>query len=328
MDRFLDKRLVFLAGSTGLAGTSILTHILEYYPETKIRAAYYKHTKPFIKHKNIDYRYCDLKSESDHGKIVKGCDCAIMAAAYTGGAGLVTANPLDHINENMILNLRFLQAFRSAGIKRIIYVGSATLYQEFNGNIKEADLDLNKDPEGAYKGFGWVVRFIEKYCAFLHSQYGSEILIARVSNIYGPYSKFDLKTSNFIPALIRKAAEKQDPFEIWGSPDVTRDVIFSEDFARAIIMMLDAQNLKFDIFNIGSGMRVTVGEIAKIILQLSGHSPREIRYNSDRPTTLKFRALDCSKAKNVLGWQAQQSIQQGIEKTIKWWLENKGRWKK
>lgn len=325
MDRFLDKGTVFLAGSTGLAGTSILNHILKFYPEIKIRAAYYKHTKPFIKHKNIDYRYCDLKSEKDSRKIVKGCGCAIMAAAYTGGAGLVTSNLLDHINENMVLNLRLLQAFQSEGIKRIIYTGSATLYQEFNAKIKESDLDLNKDPEGAYKGFGWVVRFIEKYCAFLHSQYNSEILIARVSNIFGPYAKFDPKTSNFIPALIRKAVEKQDPFEVWGSPDVTRDVIFSEDFARAVIMMLDAQNLKFDVFNIGSGVQVTVGEIVKLILKCAGHSPREVKYNRDKPTTVKFRALDCSKAKNVLGWKAEESIEQGIEKTVKWWIENKGR---
>ncbi|MEW6008108.1 MAG: NAD-dependent epimerase/dehydratase family protein [Candidatus Omnitrophota bacterium] len=328
MDRFLDGKRVFLAGATGLAGTSILNYILKYYPQTKIRAAYYKHTKPFLKHKNIDYCYADLRSENDCGKIVRDSNCAIMAAAYSGGAGFVISSPLNYISENLVMNVRLLQAFHSAGIKRIIYISSATLYQEFNGHIKEKELDLNKEPAGAYQGFGWVARYIERFCDFLHTKYGSEILIARVANIFGPYSKFDFKTSHFISALIRKAVEKQDPFEIWGRPDVIRDVIFSEDFGRAIVTMMDAEKIKFDIFNIGSGIQITVDEIAKLILKSAGHNPCQIRYNHDKPSTVKFRALDCSKAKEALGWQTQNSIEQGIQKTVEWWIENKGWWTK
>ena len=89
----LNDKVIFLAGSTGLAGTSILLHILGNYPTAKIRASHHINTKPFIKHKQIEYVYGDLKSIDDCRKMAKGCDCAIMAAAYTGGAGLTASFP-------------------------------------------------------------------------------------------------------------------------------------------------------------------------------------------------------------------------------------------
>ena len=84
---YLNNKLVFLAGSTGLAGSSIMSYILNNYPTTKIRAAYYKHTQPFIEHERIDYVYGELKSKEDCERMVKSCDCAIMAAANTTGSG-------------------------------------------------------------------------------------------------------------------------------------------------------------------------------------------------------------------------------------------------
>lgn len=326
VNRYLNNKLVFLAGSTGLVGSSIVNYILNNYPTTKIRAAYYKHTKPFIKHRRVNYIYGDLKSEKDCRRMIKGCDCAIMAAAYTGGVAFTTSNQLAHIEENLTMNIRMLEAFQAENIKRIVYIGSATLYQEFEGHIKEDELDLNKEPGGPYLGFGWVVRFIEKICKFLHEKYGIETLIARTSNIFGPYAKFDPKVSNFIPAIIRKAVDKIDPFEVWGTPDVTRDVTYSEDFARAIVMMMDNDKIKFGIFNIGSGLKTTVDDVVKCSLKYAEHKPSEIRYIPDKPTTIRFRALDCSKAKELLGWQSQYTIEEAIKKTTEWWIENKDWW--
>lgn len=324
---YLDNKLVFLAGATGLAGTSIIKYILDNYPSTKIRASFF-HTKPFIKHEKIEYVYGDLKSQKDCREMVKGCDCAIMAAASTGGSNLSNLQPLAQVNENIVMNAQMLEAFYFEHIKRVVYIGSATLYQEFHGHIKEDELDLNKDPHPAYLGVGWVVRFIEKLCKFWHEKYEMEILISRTSNIYGPYAKFNPAISNFIPAIIRNAVDKVDPFEVWGTPDVIRDVIYSEDFARAIVTMLDNEKIKFDIFNIGSGTRTTVDEVVKLALEYAEHRPSIVKYNSSKPTTIKFRGLEISKAKNVLNWQPRYTIDEGIKKTTQWWISNKNEWKK
>jgi GDP-L-fucose synthase len=249
-----------------------------------------------------------------------------MAAAYTGGAKLITSFPWKHIKENLIMNMQMLEAFCLEGVKRVVYVGSATLYQAFDGNIKEEELDLREDPHSAYFGFGWGGRFIEKLCEFGYKKYGLEVLIARVSNIFGPYARFNPDASNFIPAIIRKAVDKMDPFEVWGSPDVVRDVICSEDFARAIVMMMDNDKIKYDTFNIGSGVKTTVKEVVKWALKYAHHKPKKIEYLQDKPSTIKFRVLDCSKAKQILGWEPRYTIEEGIEKLTKWWVENRGWW--
>lgn len=325
---FLHNKKVFLAGATGLVGSSILQHLVEHYPATTIRASCYTDIEPFIHHERVEYVSGDLKSLGDCRKMARGCDCAIMAAAYTGGAGFLFSSPWRHIKENLIMNTQMLEAFHQENIRRIIFIGSATLYQDCEGSLREDDLDLNKDPHPAYRGFGWVVRFIEKLCGFLHEESGIEIVIARASNIFGPYAKFDPETSNFIPALIHKAVDKMDPFEVWGGPDVTRDVIYSADFARAIVTMADCDRIKYDVFNVGSGVKTTVGEIVQWALKYAGHRPSAITYVQDRPTTMKFRVLDCGKIREVLGWIPQWSIEEGVKKTTEWWIQNNGWWKR
>ncbi|MFC1724231.1 NAD-dependent epimerase/dehydratase family protein [candidate division KSB1 bacterium] len=323
----MDNKLVFLAGSTGSVGSSILKFLLDNYPTTRIRAIYYKQPEPFIKHDRIEYFHADLKSAEDCRTYAKGCDCAIMAAAFTGGAELLRTYGWKYVNENLFMNAQMLEAFHFENVKRVVFIGSATLYQEFEGEISEEGLDLNKEPHSSYLGFGWVIRFIEKLCKFWHQNYNMEVITVRASNIFGPFSKFDQKTSNFIPALIRKAADKMDPYEIWGSPDVIRDVIYSEDFAKAIVMLLEAENIKYDTFNIGSGIKTKVGDVAEWALKYADHNPNEIKYIQDKPVTIKFRALDCSKIKKSINWEPEHSIEQGIEKTVNWWLKNKDWWR-
>jgi nucleoside-diphosphate-sugar epimerase len=323
---YLDNKNIFLAGSTGLVGTAIINGVLTRYPLTEIRAAYH-HKEPFIKNERVTYVQGDLTSRSECKSMVSGCDCAIMSAAKTSGAAVLTEQPWQQVTENAVMNTVMLECFFHAGIRRVIYISSASLYQEMNGFIKEEDLDLNKDPSAAHMGIGWVIRFVEKLCNFWHHQ-GMAIIIARAANIFGPYANFDPVTSNFIPALIRKAVERMDPFEVWGSPEITRDVIFVDDFARAVIMMLDNPSITFDTFNIGSGVKITVDDIVHWALKYSGHNPSNIIYNSKKPVTIPFRVLDCSKAKTVLGWEPENTIEEGVRKTVSWWTQNRNRWNK
>jgi len=323
---YLKDKKIFLAGATGGVGAGILQHLLRNYPDTRIKAAYSK-TRPYIKDKKVEYVKADLRLQRDCRRASFGCDCAIMTAANTSGARILKTEPWQQVNDNLTMNSQMLEAFYFNKVNRVVFVSSATVYQEFQGYIKEDQLDLNIDPHPAYMGIGWVMRYIEKLCKFWHQQ-GMEIVIARATNPFGPYFKFNPKTSNFIPALIRKAVSKMDPFEIWGSPDVERDVLYVDDFACAIAMMLDNYGIKFDIFNVGSGTKTSVGDVAKLALKYAEHSPKEIKYIQDKPTTIKFRALDCAKARDLLGWRPQYSAEQGIGETVEWWIKHKDKWKK
>ncbi|MDD5688018.1 MAG: NAD(P)-dependent oxidoreductase [Elusimicrobia bacterium] len=324
---YLNNKLVFLAGATGSVGAAIMQYLIDNYPNTRIKASY-RQTMPFIKHTRVEYIKGDLRLKEDCRRMVKGCDCAIMAASNSAGSKLMTSQPWVYINDNVIMNTQMLETFYFENVKRVVYIGTATIYQEFEGYIKEKELDMNKDPHSAYFGVAWISRFVEKLCQFWHEKTGMEIINVRASNIFGPYASFDLSRSYFIPAIIRKAVDKMDPFEVWGSSNVTRDVLYSEDFARAIVMILNNDKIKYDTFNIGSGNKTTVGEVVKWSLKYAEHKPSKIKYDLNKPTTIKFRALDISKAKKNIGWEPLYTTENGIGKTVKWWLENKKKWKK
>ncbi len=315
---------IFLAGAAGMLGTAIIRHILDAYPEVFIRAAYNK-TPLNIIDSRLQPVQVDLASRDACIRAAQGCTHAIMAAATTFGAALMREYPWLQVNSNLIMNAEMLEAFHVVGVRRVVFISSSTAYQEHEGLIREDQLDLNQEPHPAYIGVGWVMRALEKLCLFWHRQTGMEIMIARPSNIYGPFARFNPLTSNVLPALIRKASDRINPFEVWGSPEIARDLLYADDAARAIILMLLMADSPFDIFNIASGTSVTVREMLEAVLETADYSP-EICYQSDAPTTIPFRGLDCSKAKQLLGWHAETGIRDGVAKTYRWWSENRERW--
>lgn len=323
----LEDKKIFVAGASGLAGTSIIQHILDNYPFTRIKGTYLS-TPPFLKDQRIEFVQADLRNKADCRLAMRGCDLAVMAAANTGGARAAYDQPQLQVTDNLVMDANLLEACYVEKVTRIIFISSASVYQEFEGHIKENQLDWNQDPHPVYFGVGWVKRTIEKLCQFWHDKFGQEIVVLRAANIYGPYAKFDPGRSNFIPALIRKAVDKMDPFEVWGTPDVTRDVIFAQDFARAVCLFLTKENIKFDIFNLGSGKAVTVGDVVSQALKYARHVPKNIVYTDKKPTTIQFRALDCGKMKNAIGWTPEIPLAEGLRRTTEWWIKNRSRWKK
>jgi GDP-L-fucose synthase len=323
---FEDKK-IFVAGASGLAGASIIQHILGNCPSTRIRGTYLS-TQPFLKDERIEFVQADLRHKEDCRLAMRGCDLAVMAAANTAGARAAHDQPQLQMTDNLVMDANLLEACYAENVPRVIFISSASVYQEFEGHIKEKQLDWNQDPHPAYFGVGWVKRAIEKQCQFWHDKFGQEIVVLRAANIYGPYAKFDPRQSNFIPALIRKAVERMDPFEVWGNPHVTRDVIFAPDFARAVCLFLAQENIKFDIYNLGTGKAVTVGDVAVKVLKCAGHAPKKIIYAGNEPTTIQFRALDCGKMKDAIGWTPATSLAEGLQSTTEWWIKNKSWWKK
>lgn len=321
----MKDKTIFIAGATGLAGSSLIENIIANFPNVHVKGAY-RTSDPFLQHERISYIKADLTKREECQHAVRGCDFAIMAAASTGGAGAAAAAPHHQVTDNLVMDTLMLEALHIEGISRVVYLSSATVYQKFNGYIKEDDLDWNEDPHQSYIGVGWAKRAAEKICRFWHEKFGMEVIIVRCANIYGPYASFNPAVSNFIPAIIRKAVEKKDPFEVWGSPDVVRDVIYAGDLADAVMLLLAHREIKFDIFNLGYGKTVTVGEVVDLALKHAGHCPANIVYAKKAPTTIPFRALDSLKIKKLLNWEPVHPVDEGTQITTRWWFENKERW--
>lgn len=311
-----------------MVGRAVLKTILGRTPGAKIRAVRFQNDSLLEDNSSVEWVKADLLSREECGKVAAGCDSVVMAAASTFGSRGMADEPWKALNDNVIINTQLLEACHFEGVRRVVFIGTTSVYQDFDGAIKEDELDWNQDPHPAHMGVGWAMRFVEKLCRFWYEKSGMEAVIVRAANVFGPYASFDPGKSNVIPALIRKSVEKMDPFEVWGSPDVVRDVVYSADFADAVICLLEAHQIKFDVFNVGSGRRTTVGEMVNCALKAAGYTPSEIRYVSGAPETVRVRRLDCSKIRDAVGWVPKHRVEDGIRKTTMWWQENRHEWKK
>lgn len=323
----LSGKTVVITGGSGMAGSAV-SRALNSFEDIKIRLISRNIDNYCVNQKNVEIETFDLLSTTFRRNPFEGADFAILCAAETSGLIHTNTKQFDQFLLNSQIDINSLKLATEAGVKKIIYVGTASSYQEHEGYITENMMDWTEDPSLAHFGVGWSKRVAEKFCQFLYMEKNVEIAVLRLANIYGPNAKFNPKTSNFIPALIRKAVDKLDPFPVWGSPDIKRDIIYVDDFASAVIRCLLKVELGFNTFNIGSGKIVNVGTIVDLVLKLTNHEPREIKFGSGPTSSLSFRALNCNKAENILDWKSTTSNKEGLKYTINWWMENKEKWKK
>lgn len=322
----LDGKTVFVAGGAGLAGSSVVRALLAASPTVRVRAGCRGTTGRFIDDARVEYVPGDLRDAAHCRRLAKGCHWGVLCAANTGGAAQANAAPWHQVTDNLVMDATLLQALFDEGVRRAVYVGSASAYQECDGLIAEDDLDWNMDPAPAHFGVGWAKRAAEKLCRFWHDKAGIHMVIVRAANIYGPYAKFDPATANFIPALIRKAVERMDPFEIWGRPEIARDVLYADDFGTGVVALLTKTDITWDVFNLGSGRAVTVGDVVDLALRHANHSPAATTWRQDGPTTISTRTLDCRKITAATGWLPAVGLDEGIRRTVTWWQQEGRSW--
>jgi len=321
----IENKIIAVAGASGMVGRSIVEQLIQHSSTSVVRASYFSQSDPFsnldkVQSVKVDLRYRELCRE-----FVDDCDVLIVAAAVTGGAAAANAEPWKQVNDNLIIGANMLGAAGLLECGHTIFISSATAYQEFEGYITEDELDWSKNPPDSYFGVGWCWRSLEKLAEFWHKAKKIDISCIRAANIFGPFAKFNPQHSNFIPALIRKATDRMDPFEVWGAPEVTRDVIYAEDFANAIIVLTNMQLSGFNVFNLGSGKAVTVGEVVSYILKSTEHDA-EVCFTKTGSVTAPHRVLDCSKLFSTINWSPVIGIEEGISRTAQWWKTNKNRW--
>jgi len=320
-----DNARVFVAGGAGMAGSAIVDALLRRRPRRRVRASY-RTTAPAVVDERVEHVALDLSDTSALRAALTGCDAAVLAASESGGIGMLAREPWRQVRPNLVLAATWLEALHDTGVRRAVFVGSATCYQPFDGAIREDELDWNQDPSPEAFGIGWVMRAAEKLCEFWSQSTGLEVVRVRAANIYGPRARFDPARSNFIPALIRKAAEGLDPFEVWGPPDVTRDIIYSRDFGEAVARLLDTPGIGGQVFNVGSGRSVSVGDVVNAVLRAARHEEARVVYSAAGPASSRSRVLNTDRLTQTLQWQPPTSLDDGVEQTLRWWLEHRSTW--
>jgi len=316
---------IFVAGGAGMAGSAIVDALLRRRPRGRVRASY-RTTPPAVTDARVEHVPLDLSNVRALTAALAGCDTAVLAASESGGIGMLARKPWRQVTPNLVLAATWLEAVHDAGVRRAVFIGSATCYQPFDGTIREDDLDWNQDPSAEAFGVGWVMRASEKLCEFWEQSTGLDVVRVRAANIYGPRARFDPARSNFIPALVRKAADRLDPFDVWGSPDVTRDVIYSEDFGEAIARLIETPDVGGQVFNVGSGRGVAVGDVVDAVLRVAHHENAGVTYSAAGPASCSSRVLNTDLLARALHWQPPTSLEVGLRKTLDWWRENRTTW--
>ncbi|WP_129709815.1 GDP-L-fucose synthase family protein [Priestia megaterium] len=267
----------------------------------------------------------DLTKENDIIKMLTTFkpDIIIHLAAVVGGIGANQKNPGKFFYENLIMGVQLMEQSRIFGIEKFVAIGTICSYPKFTPvPFKEADL-WNGYPEETNAPYGLAKKMMLVQSQAYREQYGFNSIFLLPVNLYGPGDNFNLETSHVIPALIRKFIEAKEKGEnrvsLWGSGTVTREFIYVEDAAEGIILATKKYN-QSDPVNIGSGQEVTIKELAARVKVLTGYDG-EIVWDESKPDGQPRRRLDINYAKEKIGFKAHTFLMEGLQKTIKWYMD-------
>lgn len=315
--RFYKDTLVLVTGASGLLGQHLVAVLLE--SGARVRAAV--HRRPLtVHHPCLEVVRSDLTQQGEADRVMAGVEMACLTASVTVGAAEAIRNPMGAVTPNLILAARSLEAACLAHVRRVLLVSSTTVYPPYARPVREEEA-FEGEPYSAYQGVGNMKRYVESLAQFYHDKYGMQIAIVRPVPFYGPHDNFDFETCHVIPALIRKAVEKQTPFEVWGTGKEIRDFLHVEDVARGCLLALE-RSPECEALNLGSGRSVSVKELAQLITRLAGHEA-PLTFNDSRPSTIPIRLVDVSKARASIGFEAAVSLEDGLAKTIRWFATHR-----
>ena len=306
---------VLVTGGTGFIGINLINRLLD--EGANIRATL--HDKdPVIEDDRIEYVRGDLRLEEDCEKVVHGMDYIFMCAANTSGAKVMASTPLVHLTPNMLMNIQMLQAAYSAKVKKFLFVSTNTVYPLTDFPVKESDVTNNFYE--SYHIVAWMKRFTEIVCEMYSNRIKEPMktIVVRPGNLYGPYDKFDWEKSKVIPAIMRRAIERHDPFEVWGDGMDLKDFLYIEDCIDGLMLAMEKLE-EFEPINIASGIPVTIRDVLDQILKSSDYDNADVHYDSSKPTMIPKRMIDISLAKEKLGFEPKVSLEDGIRRTIEWY---------
>ena len=314
----MKKIKLLVTGANGFMGRNIF----EYFSrrdDFEVFGTFYKRM-PEVPNQNLVQ--ADLMNKADANRVSKDMDIIIHAAAISAGAKYIVENP-GFLLDNTIINTNILEAAHLNNVGRFIFLSCSVLYpMDLGRPVREDDFDV-KRIHPKYHAGAWVKIYGEKLAEFYSTLGRTRFTVARHSNNYGPYDKFDLDRSHVLSATITKVMQAPDGGEIviWGDGKGRRDFLYIPDLIRFLEMIL-ASNWKFEVFNIGMGEALSVNELTDVIIASSGKNLK-VRHDTSRPSIGGVNlAMDISKAKEVVGWAPSVDLKSGIGMTLGWYKNN------
>jgi nucleoside-diphosphate-sugar epimerase len=267
-----------------------------------------------------EFEILDLRKWEDCVKAARGVEEVYALAADMGGMGFISAHHAQILYNNSLINLHTLEAAREAGVKRYLYTSSACVYPEHlqeDANVRPLAED-DVYPAFPQDAYGWEKLISERLCMHYREDYGIETRTVRFHNIFGEKGTWRGGSEKVPAALCRKIAVAkltgESEIEIWGDGEQTRSFCHIEDCLDGIYRLMRSDH--HEPLNLGQDRMVSINQLADIIAEVAGVEIS--KKHVDGPQGVRGRNSDNTRLREVLGWEPQISLEDGLARTYRW----------
>ncbi|MDO8501414.1 MAG: GDP-L-fucose synthase [Gemmatimonadaceae bacterium] len=248
----------------------------------------------------------------------------ILAAAKVGGIHANNTYPVDFVRTNLRIQLSVIEAAWRTGVTKLLFLGSSCIYPKLADQPISEDALLGGPLEPTNRPYAIAKIAGIELCRSYNRQYGTNFIAAMPTNLYGPGDNFDLQNAHVLPALMHRfhlAKITGEPsVTVWGSGTPRREFLYVDDVAEACVFLMERYDGE-GIVNIGCGEDVSIAEVADAVRAIVGFRG-EIAFDRSKPDGTPGKLLDVSKLRDM-GWRPATGLREGLERTYRWFLDNK-----
>jgi GDP-L-fucose synthase len=252
-------------------------------------------------------------------------DVVIHLAARVGGIGFNRDFPATLFYDNLMMGTQLIHEAHVRKIEKFVAAGTICAYPKFTPvPFREDDL-WNGYPEETNAPYGLAKKMMLVQSQAYRQQYGFNSIFLLPVNLYGPGDNFDPNSSHVIPALIKKCVDaaraNEEQVIVWGTGKPTREFLYVDDAANGIVLAAERYN-KSDPVNIGTGFEISIGELVKLIVEMTRFKGK-IVWDASQPDGQPRRMLDTTRARTAFGFEATTGFRDGLKKTIDWYVKTR-----
>jgi GDP-L-fucose synthase len=300
-DHWASKR-VSVTGGAGFLGRRVAAQLEKVGAEVSVV-------------RSVDH---DLRDRTACFEALDGAQVVLHLAANVGGIGYNRRNPGPLAHDNLAMGLNVFEACRELGVEKLVAACSVCAYPKFTPvPFKEEDI-WDGYPEESNAPYGLAKKMLLVLSDSYRRQYGLDSCAPVMANLYGPGDNFDLEDSHVIAAMIHKfvvAAERGDPeVVLWGTGKPSREFLYVDDAARALLLCAERLDVS-DPVNIGTGKETSIRDLAGMISELAGFEGKTV-WDESRPDGQPKRYLDVTRARELVGFEAETPLREGLKRTI------------